>query len=230
MALSGYDLSREWFDWCFENPEKINPNHTALYFFCIEHCNRMGWAEKFGLPMEMAKSAIGIRNYKTYSKTFKDLEDFGFIKVIERSKNQYSANIIALVKNTKANTKALTKATQKHSQKQVHGIVGINKPITIEPITLEPIFEINEITEQEINTTIEFVSITGYKNFNVNQVKDFWKAFLTISEKEFYKNRSEKIKHFRNWLKKQDFIAEISTAPVKSFRERKGEELMKKLI
>ena len=53
----------------------------------------------------MAKSAIGIRNYKTFAKTFRDLIDWGFITLIEKSKNQYSTNIIALVKNTKASPK-----------------------------------------------------------------------------------------------------------------------------
>jgi len=134
--LNGYTLSRDWFDFCFENPELIRPIHTALYFFIIEHCNRLGWKAKFGLPMEMTKDAIGVKNYKTYSKGFNDLVDWGFIKVIERSKNQYSSNIIALVQNTKTNGKALSKAMLKHSQKQVHGIVGIDKPITIKPITI----------------------------------------------------------------------------------------------
>lgn len=141
--ITSYSLSRKWFDWCFDNPELITPNHSALYFFIIEHNNRLGWKEKFGLPMEMAKDAIGIKNYRTYSKTFNELEEWGFIKVIQRSKNQYSANIIALVENTKAQSKALDKAMQKHSQKQVHGIVCIDKHInntTIEPITKEQPF------------------------------------------------------------------------------------------
>ena len=31
--LNSYQLSRTFFDWCFENPEKINPTHIAMYFF-----------------------------------------------------------------------------------------------------------------------------------------------------------------------------------------------------
>lgn len=131
--ITGYDLSRNWFDWCFENPEKISPTHTAMYFFIIEHCNRLGWKEKFGLPMEMTKDAIGISNFRTYTKTFTDLVEWGFIKIYEKSKNQYSSNIIGIVKNTKAHTKALDKALQKHSHKQVqkqsNSIVYIDKPI-----------------------------------------------------------------------------------------------------
>jgi len=99
----------------------------------------MGQKDKFGLPMEMTKDAIGIKNYKTYAKAFKDLVDWNFVKVLQKSKNQYSANVIALVKNTKANTKALSKASLKHSQKQVQSIVGIIKPNNL--LTLEPIKE-----------------------------------------------------------------------------------------
>ena len=116
--MNGYELSRNWFDWCFENPEKINPNHSALYFFCIEHCNRLGWKEKFGLPTTMAKEAIGIKSYNTYIKTLNKLVEFGFIKMIEKSKNQYSSNIIALSENDKALNKALDKALIKHTTKQ----------------------------------------------------------------------------------------------------------------
>lgn len=125
--ITGYELSRNWFDWCFENPELISPNHTAMYFFIIEHCNRLGWKEKFGLPTEMTKDAIGIKNYKTFANTFHDLINWGFVRLIQKSKNQYSANIIALVENTKANTKALYKASLKHTSKQVQSIVDIDK-------------------------------------------------------------------------------------------------------
>lgn len=135
--FNSYELSRNWFDWCFENPDKINSNHTALYFFIIEHCNRLGWKEKFGLPTTMTMDALGIKNYKTYAKTFDSLVEWGFIKLIEKSKNQWSATVIALVKNTKANTKALSKASLTHSLKQVQSTVSIDKPINL--ITNKPI-------------------------------------------------------------------------------------------
>ena len=132
--MTGYELSRNWFDWCFENPEKINPNHTALYFFICEHSNRMGGKSKFGLPTTMAKDAIGIRSYNTYINTLNDLVEFGFIELIEKSKNQYSSNIIALSNFNKAHNKALDKAIIKHMTKQVESTIqsidSIDKPIT----------------------------------------------------------------------------------------------------
>ena len=133
-----FKLSRNWFNYCFENPEKIKPIHTALYFFIIEHNNRLAWKEKFGLPTEMTKEAIGVKNYRTYTNALNDLAEWGFIIFIERCKNQYSSNIIAIAQNTKAHTKALDKAmykhSQKHSQKQSKSIVSIDIPYNQEPI------------------------------------------------------------------------------------------------
>ena len=138
-ATSGYDLSRQYWDFAFENPELVKPIHAAIYFFAIEHCNRLGWKEKFGFPSQMVMDAIGIKNWRTYSSAFDEIVDWGFFDVKEKSKNQYSATIIAIVKNTKANTKALSKAIQKHSQKHStkhsRSTVGINKQYNQEPIT-----------------------------------------------------------------------------------------------
>ena len=137
--MNGYDLSRQWFDFAFENPSKITPSHGILYFYIIEHCNRLGWKKEFGLPTTMAKEAIGIKSYNTYKKVLDDLIEWGFITMIEKSKNQYSANIVALSKIDKAPDKALDKAITKHLTKQsestIQSIDSINKPITNKPIT-----------------------------------------------------------------------------------------------
>jgi hypothetical protein len=141
--MNSYELSRNWFDWCFDNPEKIKPVHTAIYFFSIEHCNRLGWMPKFGLPTEMVKSAIGVHSYNTYIDALNDLVEWGFIKMIQKSKNQYSSNIIALSNFDKATTKALDKAmikhSTKHSTKQDESIDSINKQVNKEQINNETI-------------------------------------------------------------------------------------------
>lgn len=112
--MNGYDLSRSFFDFCFENPEKINPNHSAIFFFAIEHCNRLGWKEKFGFPTQMAMDAIGIKKHQTYIKYFNDLCDWGFFKLIQKSRNQYSSNIISMGFGHTINGKALGNATVKY--------------------------------------------------------------------------------------------------------------------
>lgn len=132
--INGYDLSRNWFNWSFDNPDKVKPIHSAIYFFAIEHCNRLGWKDKFGFPSQMVMESIGVKNWRTYSKALNDLVDFGFIKMIEISKNQYSSNIIAIVKNTKAPTKALDKALSKHSTKHSQSTVSIDKQLNKEQL------------------------------------------------------------------------------------------------
>jgi hypothetical protein len=118
MKLSGYDISRAWWDFAFANPDKVKPIHSALLFFAIEHCNRLGWKEKFGLPSQMAMEAVGISSYSTYIPAFNNLCEWGFFTLVQKSKNQYSSNIIALSIFDKAPDKALDKALIKHDSKQ----------------------------------------------------------------------------------------------------------------
>lgn len=183
--MNSYELSRNWFDWSFENPEKINPNHSALYFFTIEHCNRLGWKEKFGLPTTMAKESIGIRSYNTYIKTLNDLVDFGFIKLIEKSKNQYSSNIVALSNFDKAHDKALDKALIKHGTKQRESTDSINKQETKEQIYIPEFTEflqfaieqISNINKDEVKLKYESWKVNNWKDGNNKQIKN-WKTKL----------------------------------------------------
>lgn len=116
--MNSYDLSRSYWDFAFENPDKVKPIHAAMFFFAIEHCNRLGWKSKFGFPTSMVKEAIGVKSFNTYKKIFNDLVDWGFFELIQESKNQYSSNIIALSINDKALDKSLDKALIKHGTKQ----------------------------------------------------------------------------------------------------------------
>jgi len=188
--MNGYELSRNWFDWSFENPEKVSPNHSALYFFAIEHCNRLGWRKKFGFPTEMAKDAIGIKSYNTYIKTLNDLVDWGFINMIERSKNQYSSNIIALSNFDKALNKALDEAIVKHVTKQSESISSIDKPLTIEPLNNKlneiPTFEDFFIYAKEKEPSVKQSAlknkydawvVNNWRNGNDKPIKN-WKSAL----------------------------------------------------
>jgi len=115
--VNGYSLSRNWFNFCFANPEKIKPRHTALYFFAIEHCNRLGWKEKYNLPAGMTMESIGISSYNTYSATLRDLIEWKFIIMVKKSKNQYSANTISLA-HYKSHSKSLDHAIIRHKAKE----------------------------------------------------------------------------------------------------------------
>jgi hypothetical protein len=151
--MNSYDLSRMWFDFSFSNPDKIKPIHTAIYFFAIEHCNRLGWKKKFGFPTSMVLEATGIKSYSAYKKHFDEIVEFGFFTVHEYSKNQYSSNVIELSLKVKALDKALDKALIKHSSKQVQSThqssSSIDKQLTITPINNETINN-NDVMENKL--------------------------------------------------------------------------------
>lgn len=159
--LNGYELSRNWFDFAFENPEKISPNHAAIYFFAIEHCNRLGWKHKFGFPTQMAMDALGIKKHQTYIRYFNDLCEWGFFDLVQKSQNQYSANIISLISDKPKNGKALDKAIINHTAKQIEtngqSNSSIDKPLTIKP-------------ETNIPTLKDFLNYAVDKKPNVNRL------------------------------------------------------------
>lgn len=205
--MNTYELSRSWFEFCFNNPDRIKPNHTAVYFFAIEHCNRLGWKDKFGFPSQMVMEAIGIKNWRTYSNTLNDLVDFGFIKMIEISKNQYSSNIIAIVKNTKAHTKALDKALQKHSTKQSQSIVSIDKQETKNNKQGLHIFKNSPYFDK--NYYLSEISKTDFKTPNID-FGAYWYAMEDYSEQngKMYKNW---LATARSWIRKDIKEGKVKT-------------------
>ena len=220
--MNSYELSRKWFDFSFENPHKVKPIHSSIYFFAIEHCNRLGWKSIFGFPTSMVLEAIGMKSYSSYKKHFDELVDFGFIKVHEYSKNQYSANIIELSLNVKALDKALDKAFVKHNAKQVKSTVSIDKQINKETIELinNNIILINdnlegwinkelnsntdlvEIKQEFLNSTTWIQQISMKKKITEGACIDYLKTFLDDLElkEELDRPINEVRKHFVNWL------------------------------
>lgn len=223
--LDYYALMRNFWDFAFENPEVIKPVHCALYAFTVEHCNRLGWKQKFGLPASMVLDAIGIKSYSVYKKTFDELVDFGFIEVIQYSRNQHSSNIVALKENCKANYKAYDKASVKHVTKQVpkhitthlpkHGeynntnIHNTNLPINNSEIKNfgNDDIDINvshaEILKFESQSWIESVAMQEKIPIEEIQIKiDDFVLFLKTTTTQ-HKNKKAFITHFVNWLPKQ---------------------------
>lgn len=184
--MNSYELSRQWFDFCFENPHKVNTNHSAIFFFAVEHCNRLGWKETFGFPSQMVMEALGIKNWRTYSKALGELVDFGAIIMVERSKNQYSANIIRLgsgyVKNTKASTKALDKAFTKHSQKQVsssyQSIDSIIKQLNKEQLNQKQVTKLKAVLDK-----YDFKSESLILPWS-GEFENFWNSWKEYKSKE----------------------------------------------
>lgn len=183
--MNTYELSRNFFNWCFENTIKVRPIHGAIYFYALDQCNRFGWKDSFGFPTDRAMEALGIRNYRTYISALNDLEEFGFITMVERSKNQYTSNVIAIVKNTIAHTKALDKATQKHSAKQVQSIASIDKQVNKETKNIPTFDEFLSFAKQrepnvcgkDLKNKYDSWVVNGWKDGNNKKIIN-WKSKL----------------------------------------------------
>lgn len=201
-----YKLYRNYWDFAFENPEKITPNHIALYSFIIEHCNRLGWKNKFGLPTTMAMEAIGIKSYNTYSKILNDLINYGFIEMVQKSKNQYSSNIIGLSFALSKNDKALDKALIKHGTKQSESTVQSIDSIIIQIYNIQ----INQFTKEQIEKIVNYFNDTKkieIKQNNIANISDLEKE--KESEKKINENNEKVIINFINHLGYTDQTKEM---------------------
>ena len=224
--LDYFKLMRDFWDFAFENPELIKPNHCALYSFTVEHCNRLGWKKKFGLPASMVLDAIGLKSYSVYKKTFDNLVEFGFIDVIEYSRNQHSSNIVALKDNSKANYKAYSKAHSKARNKAdettiestfqstLESTVSIDKPITSYLLPNKTfktereensniIISKNEIFGNEILESQSWVETISMQNRITPEEVPKWISEFNkklISEIDTKISKKEYASHFSRWL------------------------------
>jgi uncharacterized phage protein (TIGR02220 family) len=148
--MNTYDLNKEWFAYVSQHTN-VKANHSHLYFFILNKWNMLFWKKEFGLPTEHTMQCLNILSYKTYIKTLLDLNDFGFIKIVERSKNQNTSNIIEVVNNTKAMSKATTKANTKALLKattQSEYQSDVQSDVQSDDSIIKPI---NSITDKQTN-------------------------------------------------------------------------------
>lgn len=204
--LNGYALTRAWFDFAFENQDILCPTHTAMFLWFIELNNRMGWVGKFASPASQTMAAIGLKSYNTYKKIFNDLVEIGVVKVVEESKNQYTACIIALSNFDKAQYKALDKALTEHSTKHLRGTVqstrqsidSIIKPINKE--TNKPINNKKEINKENFGKP-EFKKILLENGANEIHIDDW----LKVREKKKAANTQTALTSFLNECQNNNF-------------------------
>lgn len=171
--MNGYDLSRDFFAFKFENTNKIKANHTELYFYIIDLWNRLGQKKDFGLPTSVTMECLGIGSYNTYKKTLNDLIEFGFIILISDSKNQYQSKVIAISNFDKALDKALDKAT----------IKALDKALDKATDSIDK--QYNNITNKQIN------NIEERKLKFADTIKPFIDLYGKDMLNEFYKYWTE---------------------------------------
>lgn len=202
--MNTFELSRVFFDYCINNPDKIKTGNIALYYFIIDHCNRLGWPDKIGLPSYYAMTVLGIARYETYKAYLQTLVDCGFVNIVELSKNQYTSTVISLngakLKNSKPHRTAIVEHTGEQSVSIPDSNSSIIKPKTInlkqetnigDPVAPETLSQ-NEIEipkQPKLNKEEEFNK--RREEFKL-QVKQFTEKYPYQMLSDFYSYWSEK--------------------------------------
>jgi hypothetical protein len=208
--MNGYDLSRKYFAYKFENPNKLKSNHTELYFYIIDLWNRLGQKENFGLPTAVTMECLGVGSYNTYKKSLNDLIEFGFIKLVSDSKNQYQSKVIAISKIDKALDKATIKALDKATIKALDKAPdSIDKQINNE--TKEQLNNKNDLFYNELilyESWLENVAMNfpKYPKFTIPEVKEKLLFFKNDCNNKLSikNNKKEFAQHFVSWFNLQE--------------------------
>jgi hypothetical protein len=209
--MNGYNLTRAWYDYKFENPSKCKHVHSDLYFYCVDLWNRLGNKKEFGLPTSITMENVGISSYNTYKKAIQDLVDFGFIVIVKKSINQHHSTIVALSKIDEAIDKAKDKAHIKAVQTYTN-----NKQITNESTLSEmDIFDL--FRKKYLGTKLG--NKTEFDNFT-NKHKDYKEVLPTlelvidnqIKDAEIKKQRGEFVPEWKNlktWINQRCWEMEL---------------------
>lgn len=87
--MNGYQLTRQWFSFKFENSHKVSAAHTEFYFYLLDRWNRFGQKEIFSCPRVLTMEVLGIGSQNTYKRIYQDLIAFGFIEEVSKACNRY---------------------------------------------------------------------------------------------------------------------------------------------
>lgn len=98
--MNGYQLTRQWFSFRFENSHKVTSAHSEFYFYLLDRWNRFGQKEVFSCPRILTMEVLGIGSHNTYKKIYQDLIAFGFIEEVSKACNRYKeCSYVRLSKN-----------------------------------------------------------------------------------------------------------------------------------
>lgn len=98
--MNGYQLTRQWFSFRFENSHKVTAAHSEFYFYLLDRWNRFGQKEVFSCPRILTMEVLGIGSHNTYKKIYQDLIAFGFIEEVSKACNRYKeCSYVRLSKN-----------------------------------------------------------------------------------------------------------------------------------
>jgi len=180
--MTGYELTQKWYEFKIENPKRVRPIHSDMFFYLVYLWNKLGKKQEFGLPTDLTMEALGIGSYNTYKGTFDDLVEFGAVKLIKDSKNQHHAKIIALSFIDKAIDEANDKAGDKPNDEANDN--PINKANGLSKNDEASAKAGDNASAKATDTIIKVENLLNNKNFNSSS------SSSTGGEKENFKSQN----------------------------------------
>lgn len=155
--MNGYNLAHRFFDWAFSHREDFKPTVSALYFYLIEVCNKLGWKPEFSISSKECMEGMGVSGYNTYKQAFDTLCKHGFVKVLKKGCNSYQANIITLLNFDRVTNEVTDKAPTEYERSNEQSNGDIHKTYK----TNETIKTNSRNIEKQKNNYGEFVTLTS---------------------------------------------------------------------
>lgn len=172
--MNGYNLTRRFFDWAFSHRADFKPTVSALYFYLIEVCNKLGWKPEFSISAKECMEGMGVSGYNTYKQAFDILCEHGFIKVLKKSCNSYQANIITLLNFDRVTDEVTNKVTDRVSDE-----VTNKAPTEYE--------RSNEQSNGDIHKTYKTNKTIKTNSRNIEKQKNSYAEFVTLTSDEYSK-------------------------------------------
>lgn len=169
--MNGYNLTHRFFDWAFSHREDFKPTVSALYFYLIEICNKLGWKQEFSISSKECMEGMGVSGYNTYKQAFDILCEHGFIKVLKKSCNSYQANIITILNFDRVTDEVTNRVTDR-----VTNEVTDKAPTEYE--------RSNEQSSGDIHKTYKTIKTN---NKNIKKQKNSYAEFVTLTSDEYSK-------------------------------------------
>lgn len=85
------------------------------------------------------------------------------------------------------------------------------------------------LSDLDTQNTVEFCAITLQRTYTTTRIRQLWDAFLIQNGGELYNKPSDRIRHFRNWIKTQPYETEtMKKPPPGSHTPPSAEEVMRR--
>lgn len=190
--MNGYQLTRQWFSFRFENSHKVTSAHSEFYFYLLDRWNRFGQKEVFSCPRILTMEVLGIGSHNTYKKIYQDLIAFGFIEEVSKACNRYKeCSYVRLSKNDTLSDSLSDSLPDNLSDILSDTIIELKNKGIKEHIDIKPKAKKKKEKVQFVPPTIE--QLQEYFNEKAYPLQLVEKVFNHYNDKQWHKSNGQPV-------------------------------------